>query len=100
MVFPAILYVYVWLFEEEKAARALVRCVPAIAVAAGIAGFMAVGTPPAVYAGSHSAFPYRLPHPPVAPCYFFTFFLSGHLTPGSDFAPPRTIVQDDTRLGY
>src|SRR2546425_89496 len=100
MVFPAILYVYVWLFEEEKAAPALVRCVPAIAVAAGIAGFMAVMTPPTFNAGSYSAYAYRLTQPLVALRYFRTFFIPDHLTADSDFAPVSSIVQDEAWLGF
>jgi tetratricopeptide (TPR) repeat protein len=100
LVFPAILFVYVWLFEEKAFSRAIVRCIPSILVAGIVGYFMTAMTPPTYNPGSASAYAYRVTQPLVTFRYFRTFFIPNHLTADTDFTVMDSIFQDGAWLGF
>ena len=100
LVFPAILYIYVWLFDEERWPQALYRCVPAILLAGAIGYFMTVMTPPGFNPGSASAYAYRITQPLVALRYFRTLFIPNRLSADSDFAAISSVFADDAWVGF
>jgi tetratricopeptide (TPR) repeat protein len=100
LVFPVILFIYVWLFEEERFSRVLYRCVPAIVVVAGLGWFMTAMTPSTYVPGSASAYGYRITQPFVALRYFQTFFIPDHLTADTDLTPLNTVLDGHAWLGF
>jgi tetratricopeptide (TPR) repeat protein len=100
LVFPAILYIYVWLYEESRPGRALSRCIPALAATGLVAYFMSAMTPPTYNPGSASAYAYRITQPLVAWRYFHSFFVPIHLTADTDFEPIESIFRDGGWIGF
>ena len=100
LIFPAILYVYIWLFEEEKPSRALERCVPALAVAIAFGYLVAAMTPSSYNPGATSAYSYGVTQPLVALRYFRTFFIPTHLNADSDLMPVNRVLERGAWLGF
>ncbi|HYR84307.1 MAG TPA: tetratricopeptide repeat protein [Terriglobia bacterium] len=100
LIFPAILFVYVWLFEEGKPLRAFQRCVPALGVAIAFGYLVSAMTPPGYNPGATSAYAYRLTQPLVALRYFRNFFIPTHLSADTDFAPINRFLERGAWLGF
>lgn len=100
VIFPAILFVYILLFEETSPLKALKRSVPALLTAAASGGLVAAMTPAAYNPGAVSAFAYRITQPLVALRYFRTFFVPNHLNADTDFAPAAGIFQEYAWVGF
>ncbi|MDE3194964.1 MAG: hypothetical protein KGN84_01370, partial [Acidobacteriota bacterium] len=83
-VFPALLFLYIWLFEENRFGKALVRALPACLVTGIGAVFVARMTPPSYVTGATSAFLYRMTQPVVLMGYFRKFFLPLDLSADTD----------------
>src|SRR5262249_47289541 len=81
LVFPLILVVYVWLFEDRK----LRSTAPALAATAAAALLTAHMTPATFEGGAASGFLYRITQPWVVLRYFKTFFLPTGLSADSDW---------------
>lgn len=96
LVFPAILFVYVWLFED----RPLRRCLFALVVTAALGGLTAAMTPSNFHAGAGSAYAYRITQPLISFRYFRTFFLPGGLTADTDQSVVQSIWQDGAWAGF
>jgi protein O-mannosyl-transferase len=100
LVFPAILFAYILLFEDEKPSRALAKCVPSVLVAAAF-GVMASAMTPATYnAGAVSAAGYRITQPLVALRYFGKFFVPAGLTADTDHVALASVFDDGGWLGF
>ena len=104
LIFPAILLIYVWLFEEEYnlhgLRRALVRCAPAFILTAALAVFSAAMTPKEFTGGALSAYAYRITQPFVALRYFRTFFAPGWLSADTDLSPIAGLWRWEVWLGF
>ena len=104
LIFPAILFLYIYLFETEGGARAawraLLRSLPALALTAALAIFTAAMTPREFNSGAGSAYAYRITQPLVALRYFQLFFLPGGLTADSDLTPAASIWPSGAWLGF
>lgn len=104
LVFPAILFVYIWLFEEMegpgKLRRALFASAPAILATSALGFLVAFKTPPTFSVGAVSAYDYRITQPLVATRYFQTFFAPGGLTADTDHLPVPSIWTDFAWAGF
>jgi len=104
LIFPAILLVYLWLFEEDaqpgRLIRALLHCAPAFLVTAALVWFSAAMTPKEFNPGTPSVYAYRITQPLVALRYFLTFFAPGGLTADTDHKPVPSIWIDWAWLGF
>jgi len=90
-IFPAILFAYVFLFEERRAGKALLRCVPSI-VAVGLMLWLQTRMMPATFTpGIISAHDYLVTQPWVALHYFLMFFAPVALTADTDQTAFSTI---------
>ncbi len=100
LVFPAILFCWIVLFEDEKPLRALRKCVPAL-VLAGAFAILANAMTPATYTpGAGSASAYRITQPLVALRYFGAFFLPTHLSADTDHTAIPTILDPGAAAGF
>ncbi len=100
MVFPAILFVYLWLIDDEKPQAALRRCVPSIIAVVALAWLTAALTPKSLDPGAASAWAYRITQPFVLFRYFRTFFIPAGLSADTDLAPFTSVFQDAALLGF
>jgi tetratricopeptide (TPR) repeat protein len=100
LVFPAILFVYLWLIDDDKPAAALRRTVPSIVIVAGLAWLTAAMTPKSINPGAASGYAYRITQPFVLFRYFRTFFIPAGLTADTDRVPFTSVFQDDAVLGF
>jgi protein O-mannosyl-transferase len=100
MVFPAILFAWLWLIDDEKPFAALRLCVPSIVTVAALAWLTAVLTPKSINLGAASAWAYRITQPFVLFRYFRTFFIPAGLSADTDLAPFTSVFQDDAILGF
>lgn len=104
LIFPALLFVYIWLFEEEdrpgKWLRSIRRCVPAFVTAALLAALSVAMTPKEFNPGRFSASAYRLAQPLVALRFFRTFWLPDSLTADTDHRPAPHFFGDGAWLGF
>lgn len=100
LVFPALLFLYIWLFEDEKPKTAFVRSVPSIVVVAVLGYIGAAMLPPSFVPGSGTPWGYRITQPVVIFRYFRTFFIPTGLTADTDRVPFTSILQDDALAGF
>ncbi len=98
-VFPALLFGWIWLFEEVSFKDALLRSLPALAVAGAAAAFTARMTPSTYIAGSNSAYGYRITQPAVLLGYFRKFFIPTDLSADTDRGLMNSIFQADALVG-
>ncbi len=91
LVFPAILFVYLVLFEELRPTRALGRCMPALALSIGLGALSQAMTPKSYDPGAWPAHDYRITQPLVALRYFGSFFLPLHLNLDTDHIAETSI---------
>lgn len=100
LVFPAILFAYVRLFEEKQFLPALKKCIPALAVTAAT-GYLVTAMTPATYTPTeNSAYFYRITQPLVALRYFRSFVLPTHLTADTDFVAVTGLLDRGAWLGF
>jgi tetratricopeptide (TPR) repeat protein len=97
MIFPAILILYIWLFEEATPAAALRRSIPSILVVAALGWLTSVMTP-ATY--TFPAYGYRITQPIVILRYFRTFFIPTGLTADTDRNAFNSIFDADALFGF
>jgi tetratricopeptide (TPR) repeat protein len=90
-IFPAILFAYVFLFEEPHAGTALQRCVPSIVVVAPMLWLQTRMMPATFTPGIISAHDYIVTQPWVALHYFLMFFAPVALTADTDQTAFSTI---------
>ncbi len=100
MVFPAILFFYVWLVEGETPAVAARRAVPSLLTVAALAWLSSAMTPASFTPGAYSAYDYRITQPIVIFRYFRTFFIPTGLTADSDRVPFNSIFDNDALFGF
>ena len=100
MIFPAILFVHLWLIEDSRPLAALRRCVPYLATVAALAWLTAALTPRTINPGAASAFAYRITQPFVLFRYFRTFFIPAGLNADSGRIPFTSVFDDGALLGF
>ncbi len=100
LVFPAILFAYIYLFETQKLSQALRRCIPALVTTCALGVLISVMTPKTYAPGAVSATDYRLTQPLVAFHYFRTFFLPDRLSADSDMTPVHGLFDNYAWLGF
>ena len=95
LIFPLLLFTYVFLVEDRPGARALWdaarKSAPALAAAVVLALLQAHFTPKTFIAGSASAYDYLITQPYVAFRYFTSFFLPLQLSADTDLTPLASI---------
>jgi tetratricopeptide (TPR) repeat protein len=104
LVFPAILFFYVFLFEEDgrwnRAGAAAKAAIPSLVVTAALLALEAVMTPHTYTGGASSALAYRITQPFVALRYFGEFFLPLWLSADTDRQPFRSPWDGGALLGF
>ena len=91
LVFPAILFTYLMLFEDAKPLRALARSMPALLLAAGMGIISSAMTPKSYDPGAWPALDYRITQFLVALRYFRSFFLPLWLSADTDHVAEASI---------
>jgi protein O-mannosyl-transferase len=99
LVFPAILFTYLLLFEGIRPVRALARCVPAFLLSLGLGALANAMTPKSFDPGAWPAHDYRITQPLVALRYFRSFFLPLHLNLDTDHIAETSIWHGYAWLG-
>jgi len=98
MVFPALLFAYVWIVERRSAAASAKAALPSSIATLVLAGWIGRHTPPTFVAGARSAAAYWLTQPFVWLRYAFAFFAPVDLSADNDWpllhsiADPRAIA--------
>ena len=99
LVFPAILFTYLLLFEDVRPMRALARSVPALLLSIGLGALANAMTPKSFDPGAWPAHDYRITQPLVALRYFRSFFLPLHLNLDTDHIAETSIWHGYAWLG-
>jgi tetratricopeptide (TPR) repeat protein len=86
LVFPALLFLYVWLYEAGGARRAVRATLPALGVAAALGALLHQMTAASFTPGAAAAAAYRITQTWVTLRYFATFFWPSHLSADGDTA--------------
>ncbi len=104
LVFPFILFFYVFLFEEDgqrnRVVAALKASIPSLLVTAALMSLQAMMTPSTYIGGAASAVSYRITQPFVALRYFGEFFLPLWLSADTDLQPFSSPWSDAALLGF
>lgn len=100
MVFPVILFFYIWLLEGEKPGVAARKCLPSLVAVGALAWLIAVMTPSTFAPGASSADAYRITQPVVIFRYFRTFFIPTGLTADTDRVPFASIFEGEAISGF
>lgn len=100
LIFPALLFVYLALFEDQTALRALRRTVPALCLSIIFSILQARMTPPSFTAGAFSTQSYLLTQPYVWLRYLGNVLLPVHLSADTDLAPLASAVQPEAVAGF
>jgi tetratricopeptide (TPR) repeat protein len=104
LIFPALLFVYIWLFENDaqpkKLGRALLDCGPALFMAGALTWLTIVMTPKEFNPGALSAYRFRITQPLVAWRFFRTFFIPDRLSADTGLTAVSGIWQDGAWLGF
>ncbi len=100
MVFPAILFFYIWLVDGEKPKTALRDCVPSFLTVGALAWLTSAMTPATFTPGTFSACGYRITQPSVIFRYFRTFFIPTGLSADTDRVPFARIFDGDALFGF
>jgi len=99
LIFPAILFTYLLLFEDVRPVRALVRSVPALLLSVGFGALSSAMTPKSFDPGAWPAHDYRITQPLVALRYLRSFFLPLHLNLDTDHIAETSIWHGYAWLG-
>jgi hypothetical protein len=100
LVFPAILFVYLLLFENTGPVRAFVRSVPAVLLSAGLGILQSAMTPKSYDPGAWPAHDYRITQPLVALRYFRNFFAPLWLSADTDHIAETSIWHGFAWMGW
>ena len=100
MVFPVLLFVYIWLVDGDDPRTAIKRSVPALLTMAVLAWMTVAMTPKSFVAGAASAYAYRITQPIVIFRYFRTFFIPTGLTADTDRAAFGSLLDGDALFGF
>jgi tetratricopeptide (TPR) repeat protein len=96
MIFPALLALYIFLFEEDASRgnwpRVFRRTLPSLALTMAFLALEAAMTPKSFSPGSVSAWRYLITQPYVWFRYFVSFFLPFHLSADSDLSALNSVV--------
>jgi tetratricopeptide (TPR) repeat protein len=98
-VFPALLFAWIWLFDDQSFKAALGRTLPALAVAGAAGWFTVLMTPPTFVAGASSAYGYWITQPAVLLGYFLKFFIPAGLSADTDRVVFTSIFQPEAIYG-
>jgi protein O-mannosyl-transferase len=100
LVFPALLFLYIWLFGGEKPRSALLLTMPSVVVTARL-GYISAGMAPSSFTPvAISSWGYRITQPLVIFRYFRTFFILAGLTADTGRLPYGSVFQDAAPLGF
>ena len=99
LVFPLILFSYIFLFEESFRA-AVKSCIPSLLATGALGWLVTKMNPPTFETGTVSAYAYRITQPLVALRYFCTFFAPSGLTADTDHIPVTGIWDDFAWVGF
>jgi tetratricopeptide (TPR) repeat protein len=91
-VFPALLFAWIWLFEEEDFMKAVLRSLPAFIVTGAVAYLVLHMASASFFGGAASAFNYRISQPAVLFSYFRRFFLPIDLSADTDRKPYTSLL--------
>jgi tetratricopeptide (TPR) repeat protein len=86
-VFPALLFAWIWLFEEKRLMAAALRSLPAFIVTGVVAYLVLNMASASFFGGAYSAYNYRISQPAVLLSYFRRFFLPVDLSADTDRMP-------------
>lgn len=100
LVFPVLLFVYVWLFEDRKPRAVLRAILPAILLSTMFGIIQAKMTPATFVPGAASAFADRITQPYVALRYFRSFLLPLWLSADTDLKPLTSILSPEAVAGF
>ena len=100
LVFPAILFTYLLLFEDARPIRALARCTPALLLSAGMGALITAMIPKSHDPGAWPGHDYRITQPLVTLRYFRNFFLPLHLSADTDHIAETSIWHGYAWLGF
>ncbi len=100
MVFPVILFFFIWLVDGEEPRTAARRSIPALVTVGALAWLTSAMTPPTFVPGAASAYSYRITQPIVIFRYFRTFFIPTGLTADTDRVPFASIFDGDALFGF
>jgi tetratricopeptide (TPR) repeat protein len=99
-VFPALLFAWIWLFDDQGFKAALRRTLPALAVAGAAGWFTILMTPTTFLAGASSAYGYWITQPAVLLGYFLKFFIPAGLSADTDRVVFTSIFQPEAIYGW
>jgi hypothetical protein len=99
LVFPAILFTYLMLFEDMRPVRALAKCTPALLLSIGLGALSSAMTPKSYDPGAWPAYDYRITQPLVALRYFRNFFLPLQLSADTDHVAESSVFHGYAWLG-
>jgi Flp pilus assembly protein TadD len=100
LVFPAMLFCYVLLFQGARLRRAVRACMPALGVCAGLGVLQAAMTPATFFPGAASRAQYWLTQPIVAFHYFKSFFLPTELSADTDRQLVTSVLSEAALIGW
>ncbi len=100
LVFPVLLFLYLWFIEDERPGRALFRATPSIAAIAAVGILTAKMTPSSFNPGALSAWGYRITQPLVLFRYFMKFFVPTGLSADTDHPALTGLLDDGVIQGF
>jgi len=100
VVFPALLFVWIRLFDGAGWLAALRRTAPALLVTGALMWFTSAMTPSTYVAGATSAWGYLITQPAVLLGYFRKFFLPSGLSADSDHIVFTSVFDEDALYGF
>jgi len=98
-IFPALLFAWIWFFDDQKFKSALLRTLPALIVTGAVAWLTVLMTPSTYVAGAYFAYGYRITQPAVLLGYFLKFFVPLGLSADTDRVVMNSILQPDAIHG-
>ena len=99
IVFPALLFTWIWFFEEGNPRKAAIRTLPSAALCGALAWFTAAMNPASYVTGATSPFLYRITQPFILLGYFRKFFIPTGLSADTDQVP-FTDFNNDAFIGF
>jgi protein O-mannosyl-transferase len=100
VVFPAMLFLWIWLIEDRGFFTAAVRCIPAGVVTGALALFVVKMGGEHSAAGYGSPYNFRISQPAVLLGYFRKFFVPLDLSADTDHKPYDSLLNVDVVLGF
>lgn len=100
VVFPALLFLCIWFFENEEPGSAALLAAPSIVVVGILAYISSAMIPASFTPGASSAWGYRITQPVVIFRYFRTFFIPTGLSADTDRVPYQSLFEGDAIAGF